>query len=274
MRNIILLITVIASSTASAQEATTICIEGLVRNVASSPDPLGLGEDFHEFTASITLGPADYQDVNLSIERADYRSFVREVAIDGVPLPTADRAAFLSLRDRVDNATDSVVLFFWLEDFDGNEFALSFGFNFIPPETFTFTEPYEPFVPFPTTTIVSQLNSSAAGANWTVLPGGSIHVSSEGCDPPTVVELIEKTAELTAEINLGNGLSNALDSKLANALDAWTAENADDRQDVLHKLESFINAVEAQRDKKIANVDADELIAAAEEIIALILLSD
>ena len=52
-------------------------------------------------------------------------------------------------------------------------------------------------------------------------------------------------------INLANGIGNALDNKLENALDAWLADNADQRNDVINKMEACINSVEAQRGNKM-----------------------
>ncbi len=47
--------------------------------------------------------------------------------------------------------------------------------------------------------------------------------------------------------------------------------NQDNDVAAINTLEAFINAVEAQRGKKIADTDADALIALAEEIIFLLL---
>jgi probable HAF family extracellular repeat protein len=83
-------------------------------------------------------------------------------------------------------------------------------------------------------------------------------------------ELLEDLIATVDEVNTTNGIDNNLDSKLDSAVDAFLAENADEREDVINKLLSFIKAVEAQRGKKISDAEADELIAAAEEIIGLI----
>ena len=76
----------------------------------------------------------------------------------------------------------------------------------------------------------------------------------------------------TAAVNTNNGISNALDSKLNNILDAWDAETTDSRADVLNKLASFVNHVEAQRGNMISDADADFLVAAALKIADNILL--
>ena len=46
--------------------------------------------------------------------------------------------------------------------------------------------------------------------------------------------------------------------------------NAKNDKAAVNSLEAFINAVEAQRGKKIPEADADDLIAAAQEIIDLL----
>ena len=44
--------------------------------------------------------------------------------------------------------------------------------------------------------------------------------------------------------------------------------NAGQRQDAINKMEAFINAVEAQRDKQLTGEQTDSLIALAQEILA------
>ena len=73
---------------------------------------------------------------------------------------------------------------------------------------------------------------------------------------------------MVAALDLDKGIGKSLDKKLNNALDALTAENADKRNDAIQKLSAFINAVEAQRGKKIDEADADLLVEWAEAIIA------
>ena len=80
----------------------------------------------------------------------------------------------------------------------------------------------------------------------------------------------ELTGELIVEVeslDLPRGIENSLVSKLEGALDALDRgqDNA-----AVNQLNAFINQVEAQRGKKISEADADALIAAAQEIIALI----
>ena len=87
---------------------------------------------------------------------------------------------------------------------------------------------------------------------------------------PTVQEQIEDLILDVDEINLASGIENALDQKLDNTLDAWDAENADQRQDVVNKLYAVINATEAQRGKKITEADADFIVDSVLATIAAI----
>ncbi len=82
--------------------------------------------------------------------------------------------------------------------------------------------------------------------------------------------LIEALIVKVEGMNGNYGISNALDAKLQNALDALEAKNAGQRQDAVNKMEAFINAVEAQSGDKIPVEVADELIADAQAIIAML----
>ena len=110
--------------------------------------------------------------------------------------------------------------------------------------------------------------SMPAGAqtsfNWLGVFGTVDGVEMVVLSPAT---MIENLIASTQEINLHHGISNALDSKLNNALDAWIAQE----EDVVDRLLAFINSVEAQRDKKITNAEADFLVGEANAIINVIL---
>jgi len=86
---------------------------------------------------------------------------------------------------------------------------------------------------------------------------------------PTPEQALGKLIIKVEDINGEYGISNALDSKLENALAALEAKNAGQRQDAINKMQAFINAVEAQRDNKIPVDVADGLIADANYIISL-----
>ena len=71
-------------------------------------------------------------------------------------------------------------------------------------------------------------------------------------------------------MNLQNGIENSLDGKLDAALAALEDANVNNDGAALNSLAAFINAVEAQRGNKITSAQADELIAAAQEIQGLL----
>lgn len=70
--------------------------------------------------------------------------------------------------------------------------------------------------------------------------------------------------------NLKHGIENSLDAKLDAALKALEDINENNDVAAINTLEAFINAVQAQSGTKITEADADALIAAAQEIIALL----
>jgi hypothetical protein len=77
---------------------------------------------------------------------------------------------------------------------------------------------------------------------------------------------IEDLAIRVIEMNLANGVSNSLDSKLDAALHALGDANVNNDVAAFNSLDAFINAVEAQRGKKITSAQANELITAARRI--------
>jgi parallel beta-helix repeat protein len=81
-----------------------------------------------------------------------------------------------------------------------------------------------------------------------------------------IVELID-TVEV---MNLHQGIDNSLDAKLDAAANALDDVNQNNDVAAINSLNAFINAVEAQRDNKITNEQADTLIADANYIITLL----
>ena len=71
-------------------------------------------------------------------------------------------------------------------------------------------------------------------------------------------------------LNLQQGMSNSLDAKLDAAVQAVDDLNQNNDVAAINSLQAFINAVEAQRGIQISAPDADALIAAAQQIIALL----
>lgn len=86
----------------------------------------------------------------------------------------------------------------------------------------------------------------------------------------TVVDQLEELTTLVIDINLEAGVSNSLDSKLNAAIAALDDTNEANDGAALNSLYAFCNSVSAQRGKKISDVQADDLIAAANRIIASI----
>ena len=81
-----------------------------------------------------------------------------------------------------------------------------------------------------------------------------------------IIDLIYDVALL----NLLQGIENSLDAKLEAALNALDDVNENNDVAAINSLEAFINAVEAQRGKKISETDADYLVAEAAAIIAML----
>lgn len=73
-------------------------------------------------------------------------------------------------------------------------------------------------------------------------------------------EMIEEIISLIIDLNLHEGIANSLDAKLNTALDALEDMNENNDVAACNSLDALINAVEAQRDKKIDSADADEII--------------
>ena len=69
----------------------------------------------------------------------------------------------------------------------------------------------------------------------------------------------------------GCGIENSLVAKLDNALAKLQDGNPNNDGAAINKLQAFINQVEAQSDNQIPEEDANTLIAAAQEIIDLLL---
>lgn len=115
-----------------------------------------------------------------------------------------------------------------------------------------------------------------AGQTYTVTLANSAGISSTGASTydssatfsfeiisPAEDELADLLQDVI-DLNVLVGTSNALQSKLKNAL---AALERGDTQTAISLLKAFINSVEAQRGKALTDAEADALIAAAQEII-------
>ena len=109
---------------------------------------------------------------------------------------------------------------------------------------------------------------ATVGLDLEGLYGGAVFWTVYVGDIPA--DSVEYLAEAVDDLGLAQGVENSLNAKLDAAYKKLTDGN--DRNDVaaINELGAFINAVEAQRGKKIEEDDADDLIAAAEAIIAVL----
>jgi hypothetical protein len=128
-----------------------------------------------------------------------------------------------------------------------------------------------------------QTKSTFTDAGWdfvgeTINGTNDIWYIYEGVDYPRIwwemsiepVDLVTELSESIDTMSLQKGVTNSLQVKLDTAL--RLLEDGNENNDVasVNILQAFINAVEAQRGRKIPQLDADTLIAAAQEIIELL----
>ncbi len=87
------------------------------------------------------------------------------------------------------------------------------------------------------------------------------------------LEPLDLLIELSGSINAMNhdrGTANSLQAKLDTAMQLLEDNNENNDITAINSLQAFINAVEAQRGKKISEADVDALIDAARQIIDLL----
>ena len=80
--------------------------------------------------------------------------------------------------------------------------------------------------------------------------------------------LLTGLATFVQTLNLSNGITNSLDAKLQNALQALDAANAGDSPSACNRLVAFTNEVSAQAGKAITASQAAQLIALANQVQA------
>jgi hypothetical protein len=85
------------------------------------------------------------------------------------------------------------------------------------------------------------------------------------------VDLVTELSESIDAMSLQKGVTNSLQSKLDTALRLLEDGNENNNVASVNILQAFINAVEAQRGRKIPQIDADALIAAAQEILVMLI---
>ncbi len=87
---------------------------------------------------------------------------------------------------------------------------------------------------------------------------------------PTAEDLVAGLVADIIALNLQQGIANSLDSKLSSALDALNDVNENNDASAVNRLYAVINYVEAQRGGKISDSDADYLVDAVYEILAML----
>ena len=106
-----------------------------------------------------------------------------------------------------------------------------------------------------------QVGGGRFGLNFTIT------LTPNSVDP---VAAVENLALTVVQMNLQNGIANSLDSKLDAAVAVLIDVNVNNDGAACNSLAAFINAVEAQRNKKITNAQADQLITSAQQIKAML----
>ena len=92
-------------------------------------------------------------------------------------------------------------------------------------------------------------------------------ITTLSLNPITSESLLSELLGEVIEMNLNAGISNSLDAKINVVMDALDDVNANNDIAAINALDSFINAVEAQRGNKLTDAEADKLVATAQLII-------
>jgi len=87
-------------------------------------------------------------------------------------------------------------------------------------------------------------------------------------EPKGPIELLNDLIADVLEVNLSGGIQNSFDQKLEGALRSLDDLNQHNNVAAVNALNAFINAVNAQKGNQISIENADDLIAAAQIIIA------
>jgi len=115
-------------------------------------------------------------------------------------------------------------------------------------------------------TFISRLDFGIFGWDSAVNTNANIfYVATQGFyvfdDPISPPSAIAALIQWVSSLNLAQGLENSLDAKLSNAQAALESVKGGDASTACNKLDSFINAVEAQQDKgQLSNTAVRELI--------------
>jgi beta propeller repeat protein len=86
----------------------------------------------------------------------------------------------------------------------------------------------------------------------------------------TPSQAINDLINLVKEMNLSRGITNALDEKLEDSIEALNAERIKDRIHAINKLQKFIESAQNQSGRKLTVEQSVQLVAAANRIIVAI----
>jgi len=84
----------------------------------------------------------------------------------------------------------------------------------------------------------------------------------------TPSEVVADIVEQVVDFDVNGRIEGSLIAKLQTARRALDNDRKNSRTIAVNSLDAFINAVEAQRSKKISEAEADVIIVLAQEIIA------
>ena len=87
---------------------------------------------------------------------------------------------------------------------------------------------------------------------------------------PSIPERLTNLVAVVIGMNLQAGIENSFDAKLDTVMDALDGMNSNNDIAARNAMYAFISAAEAQRGKELADAQADELVALAQQIIAVI----
>lgn len=84
----------------------------------------------------------------------------------------------------------------------------------------------------------------------------------------SVTDLLDDLVQRVISLNLENGISNSFDAKLNSVMNAIDDSNEKNDAAAQNAMYAFMNAVEAQRGKKLTDSQATQLIGVAQAIVA------